>query len=236
MLTLQLDYGNPFEQRTRVAFDYFNLRASLSFGTGRKLIDNIVGQALYFGKNIRSGKMDMLIGIFQHYDYWDTWTFEMGTMAFGPGVFSKLPIGEKSDLYFDAHVGIVPFAGNSTQSGPDTNQLRDYNFGGGAEAKLAASLNLGEWGSVSLRSYYYWIHTYAGAVGENGIGGIPGDNLVGIVKPSIQVKLYDNLSLGFEHLIYYSDRYMRDFPAGHTVRTEQKIFLQYYIDNFKPER
>ncbi len=227
MLTLHLDYGNPFEQRSRKIFDYFKLRADLTFGGGRKIIDNVVGHGLLFGENIQSGGMDMLIGGFQHYDFWDNKTFELGTIAFGGGMISKLPVSSNSNLYFDVHLGIVPLAGNSTQLGPDTSQFRDYNYGYGAEGKLETTLNLGGWVSLTFRSYYYWIHTYVGYAG---------DNFIGIIKPSIAFRIVGNLSLGFEQLVYFSDRYPRDFPYIHDVRTEQKIFLQFYIDNFKQER
>jgi len=227
MLTLHLDYGNPFEHRSRKTFDYFKLRADLSFGTGRKLVDNIMGHGLLFGKNIQPGNLDILIGGFQHYDYWDNKTFELGTIAFGGGMISKLPVSANSNLYFDVHLGIVPLAGNSTRLGPDTSQFRDYNFGGGAEGKLETTLNLGGWVSVTLRGFYYWIHTYVGNAGNN---------FIGILKPSVAFRFVDGLSLGFEQLVYYSDRYPHDFPNVHEVRTEQKIFLQLYIDNFKQER
>ena len=227
MLTLHLDYGNPFEQRSRKPFDYFKLRADLSFGVGRKIVDNVIGDGIWFGKNIRSGNLDMLIGGFQHYDYWDNKTFELSSIAFGGGLISKLPVSANSNLYFDAHLGIVPFAGNSTQLGPDTSQFRDYNYGGGAEGNLETTLNLGGWTSVTFRGYYYWIHTYVGNTGEN---------FIGIIKPSVAFKFVDNLSIGFEQLLYYTDRYPRDFPDVHEVRSEQKVFLQLYIDNFKQER
>ena len=226
-LTLHLDYGNPFERRSRKIFDYFKLRADLSFGVGRKIIDNVIGHGILFGKNIQSGNLEMLIGGFQHYDFWDNKTFELGTIAFGGGMISKLPVSENSNLYFDVHLGVVPLAGNSTRLGPDTTQFIDYNYGGGLETKFESTLNLGGWASVTFRGYYYWIHTYVGNMG---------DNFIGIIKPSIAFRLVDNLSLGFEQLVYYSDRYPRDFADVHDVRTEQKIFLQYYIDNFKQER
>jgi hypothetical protein len=226
-LTLNLDYGNPFEQRSRKAFDYFKLRADVTFGSGRKIIDHVLGHGILFGKNFQPGNLDMLIGGFQHYDFWDNKTFELGTVAFGGGMISKLPISSNSNLYFDVHVGIVPLAGNSTQLGPDTSQFRDYNYGGGAEGKLETTLNLGGWASFTFRGYYYWIHTYIGHAG---------DHYIGIIKPSVAFRIFDGFSLGFEQLVYYSDRYPRDFPFIHDVRTEQKIFLQFYIDNFKHER
>ena len=226
-LTLHLDYGNPFERRSRKIFDYFKLRADLSFAVGRKIIDNIIGHGILFGKNIQSGNLEMLIGGFQHYDFWDNKTFELGTIAFGGGMISKLPVSANSNLYFDVHLGIVPLAGNSTRLGPDTTEFRDYNYGGGAEGKLETTLNLGGWVSVTLRGFYYWIHTYVGNAGNN---------FVGIIKPSVAFRVFGNFSLGFEQLVYYSDRYPHDFPDVHDVRTEQKIFLQLYIDNFKQER
>jgi hypothetical protein len=86
MLSLQLDYGNPFEQRSRKMFDYFTLRGDLTIGAGRKIIDNVFGQGILFGSNHHSGNLDMLIGGFQHYDFWDNKTFELGTIGFGGGV------------------------------------------------------------------------------------------------------------------------------------------------------
>jgi hypothetical protein len=227
MLTLQLDYGNPFEQRSRKLFDYFKLRGDLTIGAGRKIIDNVIGQGILFGRNFQSGNLDMLVGAFQHYDFWDNKTFELGTIAFGGGIVSMLPVSANSNLYFDIQLGLVPLAGNSTQLGPDTSQFRDYNYGGGGEGKFETTLNLGSWVNVSFKGYYYWIHTYVGTAGES---------FVGIIKPSVAFTILGNFSLGFEHLVYYTDRYPRDFPDFHDVRTEQKIFVQYYIDNFKQKR
>jgi hypothetical protein len=226
-LTLHLDYGNLFERRSRKMFDYFKLRADVNFGVGRKIIDNIIGHGLLFGKNFQPGNADMLIGGFQHYDFWDNKTFELGSIAFGPGMISKLAISPNSNLYFDAHLGIVPLAGNSTRLGPDTSQYRDYNFGGGAEGKLETTLNLAGWVSVTFRGYYYWIRTYVGNAGNS---------FIGIIKPSVAFRLIGDVSLGFEQLVYFCDRYPRDFPEVHDVRTEQKVFLQLYIDNFKQQR
>jgi hypothetical protein len=72
MLNAQLDYGNPFEDRSRKPFDFFRLRAELNFGVGRKIVDNITGYGILFGRNLQFGKLAMLIGGFQYYDYFDT--------------------------------------------------------------------------------------------------------------------------------------------------------------------
>lgn len=222
MVNVQFDYGNPFEIRSRTPFDFFKLRADLDFGVGRKILDNITGYGILLGKNMQLGTMPILAGGFQYYDYWDNKTFELGSIGFGGGAFSKLPISKTTELYTNVHLAFMPFGGNSTQVGPDTSQVRDYNFGGGFEGKLESTLNLGKHATASLIYNYFMIRTYVGP---------PGDNFIGILKPRITAQIYKDLSIGFEHYVYYNDRYLRDFPAIHSVRTEQKIFLQLYLQD-----
>jgi hypothetical protein len=224
---LHLDYGNPFEVRSRKPFDYFKLTAGITKGAGRKILDNVTGFGLLFGRNVHSESLDMLVGGFQHFDYFDNLTFELGTIGFGPGIISKLPLGSKSNLYTNFHVAIVPLAGNSTFYGPDTSQFRDYNYGGGAEIKLESTLNLGSWIEFTFTGYYFWIRTYVGHAG---------DHYIGLIKPHIGLKVLKNLSIGFEHMVYYSDRYTTDYGDFHKVRTEQKIILQLYLETFKQEK
>ena len=222
MFNVQFDYGNPFENRWRKPFDFFKLRTEFDFGVGRKILSNITGYGILIGQNKNYDKHSVLFGVFQYYDYWDNTTFELGAIAFGGGVFSKLPLSKKSDLYTNVHVGLIPFAGNSTHLGPDTSQIRDYAFGNGLEGKFESTINLGKYATASLIYYYFIIHTYVG---------IPGNNVVGILKPRVTVRLFHDLSIGFEHYVYYNDRYVFNYPAVSSVRTEEKIFLQYYIED-----
>ncbi len=227
MFNVHLDYGNPFERRSRKVFDYFKLRTDFSFGVGRKVLDNVTGYGILFGKNVQYGNLEMLVGGFQHYDFFDNKTFEIGTVAFGPGIISKLPLSTSANLFSTIHLGIVPFGGDNMAFGPDTSQFRDYNYGGGLEGKLETTLNLGSWVDVTFVGYYWWIHTYVGEAG---------DHYIALIKPSIAVRLLKDLSIGFEHLVYYSDRYPSDAPSIHFVRTEQRIFLQLYFEAFQFEQ
>ncbi|MEP7168089.1 MAG: DUF3943 domain-containing protein, partial [Bacteroidota bacterium] len=113
ILNLAVVYGDPFENRSRKPFDYFKLRTEFNFGAGRKRLDNITGYGILAGRNISSKKFKVLYGLFQHYNYWDNTTFELGTITFGGGVVTKLPL-KKSVFYNNVYISGVPFAGNST--------------------------------------------------------------------------------------------------------------------------
>jgi len=225
-LNMMLDYGNPFEKRTRKPYDYFKLVGDIDLGVGRKIVDNIVGYGILFGSNIQAGNMEMLVGFFQHMNLFDNKTFELGTISFGPGVISKLPITNNISLYTNASVDVVPFGGLSKRFGPDTTQRRDYNYVGGLEGKFESTFNIG-WAGFSVAAYYWWLHTYVGEAG---------DSYVALVKPKITFRIFNNISVGAEHQIYYSDRYPTLFAPVHTVRTEERIFVQIFLEEFKFKR
>ena len=226
ILNLQLDYGNPFENRTRKPFDFFKYRIDFSFGVGRKILDNITGYGILTGKNFQadSGHKAMLVGLFQYYDYWDNKTFELGAIGFGGGIMTKYPMGKasKSNLYTSLHVAVVPFAGSSTKFVPDTSEFRDYNFGGGLEGKFETTINFSQLATATLVAYYYWIHSFVG---------LREDNFITIIKPRVTVKLVKNLSIGLEEAFYYNNIHSPGLSLIHNSRTEQKIFLMLYFED-----
>ena len=219
----QLDYGDPFETRHRKPFDLFRLRVELGYGADTHIIDNINGYGILFGKNVKPNRL--IAGVFQHFDYWHNNIFEVGSIGYGGGLIARIPVAKYSNIYSTVHLAIVPLAGNNTQFGPDTSEFRHYNFGGGLQGKIEETFNLHNWATLGFTGFYYWIHTY---------NGLPGNSLVGILKPVLTVRLYKNLRIGFEHLIYHNDRYLNGSPTLHLTRTEQKIFLQLFFED--PQR
>jgi hypothetical protein len=236
-LNAQLDYGYPFEYKNWRPFDYFTVRAELNTGVGEKFLDNIVGDGVLFGKNVRYGdNLQLLLGIFQYYDYWDNLTFELGTIGLGGGIMSQYNLAKSTYLFTNLHLAVIPFAENSTQVGPFVLQaadtIRDFNYGDGMEAKFDCGINFG-WGSIEIPVNYYWINTFYGLGPlKNGTFPNTGENYIGIIKPRITVRLYHNLNIGAEQQIYTTNRYT---PIGdfHAIRTEQRVYLMGNVGNFK---
>lgn len=225
LINLQLDYGNPFEDVHRKPFDFFRFRTELSFGSGRKIVDDLTGYGILIGDNTHLGKLAVLYGAFQYFDYFDNKTFELGASSFGGGVFTKYPISKDVNLYTSAHLSLIPLAGNSTQFGPDTSQVRDYTYNDGISARLESTLSLGKYASISLAYYYYFLHTFNGPAG---------DNYINLLRPRATVQIAKNISVGFEHFIYFDDRYLKNFAPIYSVRTEEKIFLSWFLED--PQR
>ena len=222
ILNLQLDYGDPFEKRFRKPFDVFRLRLEGRYGDDKKIVDNVLGYGLLFGRNIGSKNQQMLGGIFQQFDYWNNKVFEIGSLGFGPGIINRLNFGGKSNLFSGLHFAFVPIAGYSTRVGPDTSAFRDYPFGGGWEGRIEERLNIGGRVSLGINGYYYWIFNYEGSKGKSRIG---------IIKPFVTIRLIKNLSLGFEHHIYWDNHFIDEESTLHLTQTEQKLFLQLFFED-----
>jgi hypothetical protein len=226
------DYGDPFEKRDRKPFDYFILRADATIGEGRKLVDNIIGEGVLYGKNITTGKTEILAGAFMHYDYWDSYNFELATMAFSAGVVTKEVIAPNTNLYANFHLGIVPFAGNSREYGPDTSQIRDYYFSMGAEAKAEVTVNYKGFISGTILGYYYWLNNVERPL----IVGRPENDYITILKPRIEFHLINNVGIGLEHLIYLDSRVLSDNSVLQTSKSQDKIFVLIYLADFLHNR
>jgi hypothetical protein len=157
-LDIHIDYGDPFEIRRRKPFDFFKVRLDFSYGAnvGNKYLDNVVGYGLLFGKTAHAGNLDVLFGAFQHYNYWDSKVFEIGTIGFGGGIVAKWTWSQNTNLQAAAHLGIVPLAASNS---PHVDIVeagvhgRNYDYSGGGEFKFEGTLNLGKSGQVTLIYY-----------------------------------------------------------------------------------
>jgi hypothetical protein len=218
---MYLDYGDPFEIRPRKPFDVFTVRTELSYGKNMaaNYLDNVIAYGLLFGKTIHSGNFEMLIGAFQNYNFWDSKTFEVSTLGFDGGIIAKWHLSKDSDLQSTVHLGVVPL-GASNSPHIDIVEagvhVRDYDYSGGIEAKFEGTLNLANTGHVSVIYYIYGLHTYIGPAGNK---------VISVFKPRISVKLFSNVSLGFEYLLYAKNNQLRDFPDVHAHNSEQKLYL-----------
>ena len=225
LFNLQADYGDPFEIRPRKPFDFFKIRIDLNYGknVGGNYLDNVVGYGLLFGKTIQSGNWDMLIGAFQHYNFWDSKIFEIGTLGFGGGLISRWKWSKDSNLQMAFHLGAVPLGASNSPSIDIVEEgvhLRNYDYSGGGEAKFEGTLNLSNRGQFTVIYYFYRLWTYIGP---------SGDKSIQIFRPRIALRVLGNLSLGFEYAWYHKDSYFRNFPDVDISNSEQKVYLMLYF-------
>ncbi|MGA2507503.1 MAG: DUF3943 domain-containing protein [Chitinispirillaceae bacterium] len=225
IVDIRLDYGDPFEDRTRKPYDFFKVRTQLDLEKGRVVLNIASGYGLLYGKNAYPRKLDILAGAFQHWDYYDDTYFELTAAGFGPGLISRIQLPSNSEFRVDLHVAGVPFGANTTRLGPYSVATRDYDFVGGMEAKLESALDLCDRVRATFKGSFFLTHTYVGNARDNYS---KSNDKFTIVNPGIAFRLYRNLGIGFEHVVYSSNRDPDIYYNTNFKRSEQKLYLTYY--------
>ena len=220
-LKLDLYYGNPFTVKSRKPYDFFNFKGLFSIGT-QPLISQLSVYGLLFGKNY-SYKDDqkMLIGMFQHFDYYKNTYYEIGANSLGGGIVYKFPT--ISDITFESslHIaGIILGGGNNVPEAykyeADGTAYRDYNFGMGFNNKFETVLGFKNKGYLFFGLYNFMIYTIDGADGN--------DNLI-VFSPRVGINLTKSTDIGFE-VNYYrrASRYKKLNDVTRNVY-ELKLFI-----------
>ncbi|MDP4243652.1 MAG: hypothetical protein Q8921_13060 [Bacteroidota bacterium] len=222
---LMIDYGDPFELRDRKPYDHFKVWGEFTNAYQRKYLGGVTGYGLLTGTNVHLGNWQMLMGLYQHFDYFDNLTFELGDVAFGGGIESKLPIGEHHDLYSNLHLSFMPFAANNASFFPiDTTQTRDYSYGDGFQVMTETGFSIGDhFLDVSAIGYYFYFSSFYG---------VPTKNSIVLLKPRLAINLWKNFDIGAEHQNYLSDRTSPSLAAATIKRTEQRFFIQWNWNHF----
>lgn len=222
-LSLRLDiyYGNPFTEKSRKPYDFFNFKGIFSIGT-QPIISQASVYGLIFGKNYRyKADQNMLIGMFQHFDYYSNTYYEIGANSLGGGIIYKFPT--ISDVTFESslHIaGIVLGGGKNVPEAykyeADGTAFRDYNFGMGFTNKFETVLGFKNKGYLFLGLYNYMIYTIDGADGN--------DNLI-IFTPRLAVNVTPTIDIGFEYNYYRRASHYTKLNDVLTKVYELKLFI-----------
>ncbi|MBL7129304.1 MAG: DUF3943 domain-containing protein [Ignavibacteria bacterium] len=219
LIDLRYIYGRPFVEKKREPFDFFTLNLGVNFGTD-KPIGYMYAYGLLFGKNfIFREKQEFLVGIFQHYDYMSNNVYEIGAQSIGGGIIYKFPEIGDAELVTSMHLNAIVL-GASNNNYIDTAAmgiLRSYNFGTGLSGKFDGMLNIGR-ARLYIGYLLYWLHT---------LHGIDGDDYLGIIKPRLQVRIFDNFSIGLEYLLYHRTGKYKRYPHVDIQNNEQRLFISY---------
>lgn len=164
----EMTYGNPYQSKDFYEpFEFFEFTGWLRF------IDvpdrqypflNISTEGILWGKNISYGDdYSILIGTFQHFDYFHDEVIELGSIGFSGGIHYKSELTTKSTLEFQLHTGPTILGGSNNEIVEDfadiPEAVRDYIFGIGylAKSELSIDHDIGGRLSTSYRHYTFYI-------------------------------------------------------------------------------
>ena len=220
-LRLDLYYGNPYAEKTRKPYDFFNVKTIFNFGT-QPMINQVNVNGYLLGKNVRyKDDQKILIGLFQQFDYFNNVGYELFGQSLGPGIMYKFPTNPSVDFQTSLHFTGIILGGNSNvkeafKYEADGTAYRDYNFSIGYTTKFETLLNLKSKAYLFLGLYNFMFFTEDGADGT--------DNLL-IFNPRIGFAVTPTTYIGSELNAYARTSKYDKYGTFKFNMTELRLFI-----------
>ena len=220
-LRLDLYYGNPYAEKTRKPYDFFNVKTIFNFGT-QPTINQVNVNGYLLGKNVRyKDDQKILIGLFQQFDYFNNVGYELFGQSLGPGIMYKFPTNPSVDFQTSLHFTGIILGGNSNvkeafKYEADGTAYRDYNFSIGYTTKFETLLNLKSKAYLFLGLYNFMFFTEDGADGT--------DNLL-IFNPRIGFAVTPTTYIGSELNAYARTSKYDKYGTFKFNMTELRLFI-----------
>jgi hypothetical protein len=197
-----LVYGHPFTgEEVRKPFDYFPVQFNLRRMSDKTYI-NIFAYSLLAGKELSSKEtQNHLIGLFQHYDFYNIEIVKLGGSSFCGGIISRFQLSPKVQLTTLAHLGWMVLGASNNEY--ILEDLRDYNYGTGYTAKVDAAIDFQKFGNLLIRWGHYRIFTLEGADGN--------DRLT-LFQGKYMIPIWNGWGAGVQFSQYRRNSHYDDFP------------------------
>jgi uncharacterized protein DUF3943 len=158
---LAVEYGNPFDENARHPYDAFEFRLQLSRDHA-DVINRLEISGLLVRHDIRRSERNQLaFGLFQHYQYQNTGSLEVGGQSLSGALLYRQPIGSRAELRTAAHAEAVLLGAISSDHG--NYFRRDYDYGPGIGGRLSASLRWDGRDLLHLEHRAVWLKSLYGA-------------------------------------------------------------------------
>ena len=174
---LALEYGDAINPQANKPYDYFTANLTFGISGNQPLINglHILGR-LWAAPIEGTRNMEASIGIYQHFNYYDSKPVKDGTQltpyriseaaSVGPGIIFRFgQPGSLSRLEQGLFSDIILLGG--TKSDYFTWIDRDYNMGSGYSLKSRTLLEFSHWGCCTIFADYYRIFTWKGYEHKN---------------------------------------------------------------------
>jgi len=196
--------GDPFQGDNKKPFDSFDFGAQLNFNDkstlGRVQVDGL----LVSSKIVGDANSQHMIGITQHYDYFNNNAFELGGQSLGATFLSQMRATKRFAIRTQLHLeGIVLGA---TKADYASISGRSYDFGPGLGFEFGGTFYYDNHPFLILSENEFWIHSVNGTVAEHYLSG---------TRARLDLPLTHGFSIGADYVLYTADRYYTDFPDVH---------------------
>ncbi len=162
---LTFQYGSVFDEQISRPYDAFEFRLHLSPNEHVVLTHASVSGLLARSTLSNSPGSQLLLGLFQHYDYDDLPLTKSSSQSLSGALLYRGALSRRFQFDVGLHAEVVPLGAVSSDYG--AVRRRDYDFGPGAGGRFTGTISHDGRELVRLDGRTVWLHSLYGADGEH---------------------------------------------------------------------
>jgi hypothetical protein len=156
-LGLTFQYGSAFDEHVKRPYDAFEFSLHLSPNQYVVLTHAAVSGLLTRRKLAMSPRRQLMLGLYQHYDYDDMPLAKASSQSLSGALLYRQNPSGRTQLDLGLHLEVVPLGAISTEH--DRARRRDYDFGPGAGVRITGAIRHNGRELLRVDGRTVWIHS-----------------------------------------------------------------------------
>lgn len=247
-LDINLEYGDRFEVHSTQPYDYFTFHGEVTFMSTQPVLSQLQITGRLIARELLDSRQrqDLSLGIYQHFDFYDSDSLAYRVTPYKLGVPASLGIGamyrnfESKRAVFDAYAHFNGVFLGGVLSDYYNLGERTYNWAMGLSAKAGFQVVFDhDKFSMSLSSAIYRLYTFKGypkdtdmcSVNIRTLNAMGDDSeaTFGITRFIAQLRLWKHVYLGLEAKHLFRHTHYRDYPAINSSTFTQSLQIIYKL-------
>lgn len=244
--TVSVEYGDRYEDESTKPFDYFTIQANLNIQESQPMLGqiNIIGR-LWASQLVDSSKDYLGIGVYQHFDYYDSDTISQKSNEIPYKLAAPATVGvgliHKSkrfaDWNFNSYVHLNGIILGASLSDHYRVSNRNYNLGSGFGWKTGINISYKDKVGVSWLYEGYRLFTWKGYAKGTDLENVDyehlnaqGDNsnaTFNLTTFRVDLKLKDKIHLTGTATGYRRSTHYKYYNDVYSVTAEGRLMLTY---------
>lgn len=218
-LRADLNYGNIFDvTKHKKPFDYFSLHTEYNIAEGDDIIGIFASGVVVDNKFYLFENTDNIFGLYKEIDILINETYQLSATSLTAKIISRVPLSTSIKMQNNLNISAILMGATNSQYAAEEG--KKYNLGPGASGSIGIKFIFDDLGEVYSNYKRYWIHTLAGA---------EGNEFVGLLISGINYRLRNNTALGLEFLLYERYGDYEDYENYSSSNTALRLYVKHSI-------
>jgi hypothetical protein len=218
-LRANLVYGNIYDVKNHKSpFDYFSLHGEFNIAEGDDIIGIFASGVLTDRKVNLFNNSNNIIGLYKEVDFLSNEVYKLTATSITGRLINRFDVSSLVEMENNITVSGILMGGTNSEYAAEEG--KDYNLGPGASGSIGIKFLFDDVAEVYSNYKRYWIHTLAGADGEE---------FIGLLNLGVNYDVFTKTGVGLEFLLYERYGEYEKYPDYSSSNSALRFYVKYSI-------